>query len=86
LFLCHSLAFTLFTGRTWKNNYNEYYGQCDTVLAKDQEFANGLGLEVQIRTKLVRYWSFIESTAIRIGDDILEIRGSGDAENTEPVY
>jgi hypothetical protein len=56
------------------------------VLAKDQEFANGLGLNVQIRTKLVRYWSYIESTAIRIGDDILEVRGSGDAENMEPVY
>jgi hypothetical protein len=48
------------------------------VLAKDENFAGGLGLDVQIRTKLVRYWSYIKSTAIRIDDDILEVEGSGD--------
>jgi hypothetical protein len=56
------------------------------VLAKDLEFASGLGLDVQIRTKLVRYWSYIASAAVRIGDDILEIRGSADIDNAEPVY
>jgi hypothetical protein len=46
------------------------------VLTKDENFASGLGVEVQIRTKLVRFWSYIESAAIRIGDDILEVKGS----------
>jgi hypothetical protein len=46
------------------------------VLAKDPEFADGLGLDVQIRTKLVRYWSYIKQAAVRIGEDILEIEGS----------
>ena len=48
------------------------------VLTKDSEFANGLGIEVQIRTKLVRFWSYIKSTAICIGNDIFEIEGSAD--------
>lgn len=47
------------------------------MLAKDHNFANGLGLDIQIRTKLVRFWSYIGSAAIRIGTDILEIQGHG---------
>jgi hypothetical protein len=49
------------------------------VFTEASEFANGLGLNVHIRTKLVRYWSYIKSTAIRIGNDILEIEGTTDA-------
>jgi len=62
--------------KTWKNEHFEYHGQCDMVLAKDTEFANGVGMHVQIRTKLVRFWSYIKNAAVRIGDDILEIEGS----------
>eukprot|EP00980_Cylindrotheca_fusiformis_P021557 scaffold8400_cov95-Cylindrotheca_fusiformis.AAC.3 len=64
--------------RTWNGGHFEYHGQCDMILIKDEEFANGLGLEVQIRTKLVRFWSFIQNAAIRIGDDTLEMQGSPD--------
>jgi hypothetical protein len=53
------------------------------VLTKDDSFANDLGLELQIRTKLIRFWSYIRSAAIRIGDDILEIEGSADPVLTE---
>jgi hypothetical protein len=53
------------------------------ILTKDDAFANSLGLELQIRTKLVRFWSYIKSSAIRIGDDILEIEGSADPVLTE---
>lgn len=56
------------------------------ILTKDESFANGLGMELQIRTKLVRYWSYIKSTAIRIGDDILEIEGSADDVEGENHY
>ncbi|KAL3935878.1 MAG: hypothetical protein SGBAC_008687 [Bacillariaceae sp.] len=60
---------------TWKKEHYEYHGQCDLLLAKDQNFADGLGLDIQIRTKLVRFWSYIGSAAIRIGSDILEVQG-----------
>jgi len=64
--------------KTWRNEHFEYHGQCDLVLAKDPNFADGLGLDVQIRTKLVRFWSYIKSAAIRIGNDVLELEGNGD--------
>eukprot|EP00526_Cylindrotheca_closterium_P008143 CAMPEP_0113659014 /NCGR_PEP_ID=MMETSP0017_2-20120614/32092_1 /TAXON_ID=2856 /ORGANISM="Cylindrotheca closterium" /LENGTH=653 /DNA_ID=CAMNT_0000573457 /DNA_START=20 /DNA_END=1981 /DNA_ORIENTATION=+ /assembly_acc=CAM_ASM_000147 len=70
---------------TWKDEHYEFHGQCDLVLAKDPDFAEGMGLDVHIRTKIVRYWSYIQSAAIRIGDDILEIQG-GTEMNTEAEY
>jgi hypothetical protein len=39
-------------------------------------------MDVQIRTKLVRFWSYIKRAAVRIGDDIIEVEGSHD----EPEY
>jgi len=62
--------------RTWKNEHYQYHGQCDLVLTKDPDFADELGLDIHIRTKLVRYWSYIKTAAIRIGNDILEVEGS----------
>merc|ERR1712151_340570 len=72
--------------KTWKNEHFEYHGQCDLVLVKDEKFADGLGIDVQIRTKLVRFWSYIKSAAIRIGSDILEVEGGEGEENPENVY
>ncbi|CAJ1939299.1 unnamed protein product [Cylindrotheca closterium] len=63
---------------TWRNEHFEYHGQCDLILATDSNFADGLGLDVQIRTKVVRYWSYIKSVAMRIGADIFEIEGNAD--------
>jgi len=71
---------------TWTNEHFEYHGQCDLVLAKDPEFADGLGLEIHIRTKLVRFWSYIKTVAIKIGNDILEVQGSADADDAEAHY
>ena len=65
---------------TWVGEAFDYHGQCDLVLVKDPDFADGLGLDIQIRTKLIRFWSYIKQAAIRIGDDILEIEGSADPE------
>jgi hypothetical protein len=56
------------------------------VLTRDDNFADGLGLEIQIRTKLVRFWSYIKSVAIRIGEDILEVQGNGDPNEIESQY
>ena len=56
------------------------------ILVKDEDFADGLGLEVQIRTKLVRFWSYIKSVAVRIGDDILELEGSADLEDRDIIH
>lgn len=72
--------------KSWVGEHFEFHGQCDLVLAKDADFADGLGLDVHIRTKLVRFWSYIKRAAIRIGDDILEVEGSADMEKKDPLY
>jgi len=72
--------------KTWWGEHFEYHGQCDLVLLKDPSFADGLGIQVQIRTKLVRYWSYIRSVAILIGDEILEIEGSDDFVETDELF
>mmetsp|Transcript_21797 Transcript_21797/g.53884 ORF Transcript_21797/g.53884 Transcript_21797/m.53884 type:complete len:435 (-) Transcript_21797:1732-3036(-) len=72
---------------TWNNKEHfEYHGQCDLTLVKDADFAAGLGLDIQIRTKIVRYWSYIKNVAIKIGNDILEIEGSADADDADAHY
>ncbi|KAL3935537.1 MAG: hypothetical protein SGBAC_008965 [Bacillariaceae sp.] len=71
---------------TWKNEHYEFHGQCDLVMLKDEDFADSLGLDVHVRTKIVRHWSYIQSVAIRIGNDIIEIEGSPDALDEDPHY
>ena len=72
--------------KTWKNEHFEYHGQCDLVLAKDETFADDIGLDVQIRTKVVRYWSYIKNAAIRIGNDILEVEGGPETDATNHYW
>jgi len=62
--------------KTWKNEHFEYHGQCDIVMVSNPNFANGLGIDIHIRTKIVRFWSYIQRAVIRIGNDILEVEGS----------
>jgi len=71
---------------TWRNEHYEFHGQCDLVMLKDENFADGLGIDVHVRTKIVRFWSYIKTVAIRIGNDILEIEGTGDARDDQAHY
>merc|ERR1711935_833025 len=70
--------------KTWKNEHFEYHGQCDLVMVSKKDFANSLGIDIHIRTKIVRFWSYIQRAAIRIGNDILEVEGSIDM--TKVIY
>ena len=51
-----------------------FSGGCDLVLLSNPAFNRGQGLHVHVRTKITRWWSSIESAAVRIGDDILEVK------------
>ncbi|KAL3944168.1 MAG: hypothetical protein SGBAC_001725 [Bacillariaceae sp.] len=53
-------------------------------MISNKDFADGLGIDIHIRTKIVRFWSYIENSVIRIGNDILEVSGS--LENGEAKY
>jgi hypothetical protein len=61
--------------KTWNGKQFDFHGVCDLVLVSNPEFGNGIGLDVHIRTRKTRQWSYVDSAAARIGDDILEVRG-----------
>jgi len=61
--------------KTWTGEQFDFHGICDLVLVSNAEFGKGAGLDVHIRTKKMRQWSYVDSAAIRIGIDILEVRG-----------
>jgi hypothetical protein len=62
--------------KTWTGEQFDFHGVCDLVLTRNPEFDNGVGLNIQIRTKKTNMWSYVDSAAARIGEDILEVRGS----------
>jgi len=43
-------------------------------MLQNPTFANGLGMDIHIRTKKTRQWSYISSVVLRIGDETLEVR------------
>jgi hypothetical protein len=58
----------------WKHTKRDsFQGECDLVLLHNQDFLNGLGLDVHIRTTIRDAYSYIEEVAVRVGDHILEI-------------
>jgi hypothetical protein len=61
--------------KTWTGEQFDFHGICDLVLVSNPEFFNGAGLDVHIRNKKMRQWSYVDSAAVRIGKDILEVRG-----------
>lgn len=62
---------------TWDGTHFSYHGACDMVFAKSPTFADGLGLDLQIRTEIKADWSRISNAAVKIGDDILEVLVDG---------
>jgi hypothetical protein len=65
--------------KTWRGQHFDYHGECDLVLLHSSAFESGLGLglDVHIRTKIRRGFSFISSAALRIGKDLLEVESQG---------
>jgi hypothetical protein len=61
--------------RTWRGENFDYHGACDLVLVRSNNFANGLGLDIHVRTKHRGMFSYISTAAIRIGNEILEVTG-----------
>ena len=53
----------------------DFHGGCDLVLIDNPSFMDGLGMLIHIRTKIETWWSFVESSVVRIGDETVEITG-----------
>lgn len=63
--------------KTFGNTWFEFHGGCDLLLADFPDFANGLGLIAEVRTTTRYSYSYIESAAIKIGNDIFEVSSFG---------
>jgi len=63
--------------KTWTGRVYDFHGECDLLLAKSPAFGNGLGFEAQIRTTIRDDWSFISTVAIKMGEDVFEVRSGG---------
>jgi len=61
--------------RTWNGRYFDFQGACDLALVQNPFFANALGMHIHIRTKIESWWSYIETVAVRIGENTLEVMG-----------
>jgi len=66
--------------KTWAGILYDFHGVCDLVLLKNDEFENGIGMNIHLRTTKMRIWSYVSVAALRIGEDILEVKG-GTEEN-----
>lgn len=66
--------------KTWSGSNYDYMGGCDLVLLQAPSFdvENGKTLDIAIRTKVRHDYSYIESAAIKIGGEILEVSSFGD--------
>jgi hypothetical protein len=58
--------------QTWAGHKFDYHGQCDLVLITAPYF-EGKGLDLHVRTEQRDFFSFINTVAAKIGDEILEI-------------
>jgi hypothetical protein len=63
--------------KTWSGHSYDYHGECDLVLIHSESFESGKGLDIHIRTKIRRDFSYISSAVLRIGEDILEVASKG---------
>lgn len=64
--------------KTWGGDYYDYQGECDLVFIHDPDFDDGNGLDIHIRTTIRYDYSFIETAAVRIGADVLEVGSWGE--------
>jgi hypothetical protein len=63
--------------KTFGGEMYDFHGECDLVLLHNPQFKNGLGMDIHIRTKISDWWSSVETAAVKIGNDTLEITGAG---------
>merc|ERR1712003_279200 len=64
--------------KTWSGLKYDYHGICDLMLINHPGFSRGDGMEIQVRSKRTRQWSYISTASIRIGSETLEVSGKKD--------
>lgn len=61
----------------WGGEKYSYHGQCDLVLLSSPTFGDGLGLDVHVRTTVESFFSYIEATAMKVGEHVINVNGDG---------
>jgi len=56
----------------WNGRRFSFHGGCDLVLVDNPEYNNGQGLKVHVRTRVRRWFSYVESAVVQIGQDRFE--------------
>lgn len=57
---------------TWQGNRFDFHGECDLVYLHAPEF-RGLGLSIHLRTMIRGEFSYVDSAALQIGSEVLEL-------------
>jgi len=60
---------------TWSGRKYDFHGICDLVLVQNPDFQKGLGLNIYVRTKQLKQYSYISSAVLQVGDESLEVMG-----------
>lgn len=60
----------------WGREHNSFHGECDLVLVHSKDFHEGAGLDLHVRTTIQDYFSFIETAALRVGENKLQVWSS----------
>jgi len=68
--------------KTWAGLNYDYHGICDLVMLSHPEFNGGLGMDIHLRAKKTKQWSYISTAVVRIGRDTFEVAGKKDG-NTQ---
>jgi hypothetical protein len=68
--------------QTWTGMKYDYHGVCDLVLLQNPNFQQGLGMDIHVRTKQLKQFSYVSSAVLQIGDETLEVMG----DNHENLY
>lgn len=58
----------------------QFHGACDLVFLDNPDFNHSQGMRIHIRTKIVHWWSYVESAVVQIGEDTLEVKASASNE------
>jgi len=56
----------------WGREHSSFHGECDLVMVRSEQFHNNAGLDLHVRTTIQDYFSYIESAALRVGENVLE--------------
>ena len=56
----------------WGLEHDSFHGECDLVMVHSEQFHNGAGFDLHARTTIESYFSYIETAALRVGDNTLQ--------------